>query len=55
MGDKGQGGVKNIKKWMTSFMDLDSPLPRFSLLDIPQKSDITPKIDTFEPRVISKE
>ena len=21
MGDKGQGGVKNLKKWVTSFMD----------------------------------
>ena len=21
MGDKGEGGVKNLKKWMTSFMD----------------------------------
>ena len=22
MGDKGDGGVKNIKKWVTSFMDI---------------------------------
>ena len=21
MGDKGEGGVKNLKKWVTSFMD----------------------------------
>ena len=53
MGDKGEEGVKNLKKWVNLFMN--SPLPRFSLLDIPPKSDITPKSDTFEPWVISKE
>ena len=25
MGDKGKGGVKNRKKWVTSFMDGEAP------------------------------
>ena len=25
MGDKGEGGVKNLKKWATSFMDIPVP------------------------------
>ena len=29
MGDKGVGGVKNLKKWMTSFMDG----PLYALVD----------------------
>ena len=33
MGDKGEGGVKNIKKWVTSFMD--GPRKRLGLITQP--------------------
>ena len=34
MRDKGEGGVKNLKKWMTSFMDWMAPkMFRFAFCD----------------------
>ena len=35
MGDKGEGGVKNIKKWVTSFMD--GPISIFDMTGTPER------------------
>ena len=41
MGDKGEGGVKNLKKWVTSFMD--SPLEEKFLFSLKKKPDLVDK------------
>ena len=54
MGDKGEEGIKNIKKWVTSFMDGPIASQFFISLNQPRHTQIFLKSNTAVESIYTK-